>query len=403
MTDNNSCLQGFTDYETFQQHAIQVGTLTTTNDAGTRLFPSIKFSHDYEIKKWIIGGAVNTSGTNYPEVQVWRSNIDSINESSTVYTKISSYPITNLSTNSNLHEYYPPFLQIVRKGDVLGLFHPQNQTMLNIYYQTNTGSFNYMVTDSAPQKEILVGNVSMVNDYPLITAVVIKLTTPVVISTTTAEITSTKITSTEIITTTSTEMATTEVVSTTTTVEIISTPTNINLAGAALTTTSSQVIEQSSFNSASPVNTATAVDMKYYESEVAKILVIVIAIGGFSLILNSICITGICLIIFHKFKKTKSEAPENTENNATPNVNDNADTEQPPPPTTVTTSRQSMQENPLYNRAQIYKNIYYGSNNETATESTSDIVTPYAISTIQPARPYEEWTLQNCKDGFIIK
>lgn len=308
--------------------------MTSTN-IGTRLFPNITFLHDCTVKKWIIGGRANQSGTGFPELQIWRPNANK-----TLYTKISSYPITylNTSTYSNVYEYYPLDSQYIKKGDMLGLFQPRNQSLLNFYYQINTGSLNYIVLEPTPQNKIMISDASVINQYPLITAVVQEYTQS-------------------------------------------TTDSSLNTA------TAEQVITFTAFITNTPsINN----DVKYGNNVLS---IIAITISGIILITNSICIVGVCVLVYQSKRKchtSQINPSSQMEFTAMDRILSTSEASQD--------SRQSMQENPLYHHSKVYKDIYYDSNPKVSPYVVPK-VTPYAVSNIEP----KEWSFQNCPDGFLIK
>jgi hypothetical protein len=345
------CFEGITDYDTFFTNALQVCDLVTTPHSGIRLFPNIRFPHDGIIKKWILSGIAHMDGSGYPELQVWRSETNANNE--TIFNKINSYLIRSLNTSQdeNVYEYYytQSEVQYVKKGDLLGIFRPANdRNSLEIYYRPNSGLQNLMISETTPPERITnrPNKYSILYDVPMISAVIGDYT-----------------------------------------------PTSTDG-----TVHPSSVHPSSDAILPSTINTPTGgIDVESYQNY-STVLTVAIALGGLALISNSICIVVMCLVIFWKKKNTKGKNFHGHEI-----VNRMKKTQQV---NEIPLNRESaMQYNPLYDNRKIYQSIYqtdYDDQNIDECLSSQNVVSPYAVTFLQP-RPYEEWTLKNCPDGFVIK
>jgi len=119
-------------------------------DRAQRIIPSLNFSCDGEISKWIIRARWNGDGTAFPDLQVWRSG-------NGVYTKVGNTTLYANGSNSNsVYEMAVKPSLPFRRGDTLGIFQPSgNRSRLRIHYINESGSPlnfvfkpNYSVTEA---------------------------------------------------------------------------------------------------------------------------------------------------------------------------------------------------------------------------------------------------------------
>lgn len=359
--------------------------------AALHLFPDLQFSCDGVITKWIIGG-VEKMGTNPSELQVWRrQNIESF-----TYARVASYsiPFSNMSQNTNIYEYYPSPSLHVKEGDIMGLLHPIKDSFLDIYYQVNSGptNFIYLLTEgNSPPTLINISNLNVAYDYPLVSVVVEKYTpffiqstaiinssssTPLLIQSTSTIGSSNSIISSNVISNSESSSVTLS--------HIHSNwkDSSSNMASKLLSfkLSLSSIDLETLLPSAS--TTILSTEVQEYGDNVIIILTAAIAVGGVSLIGNSICIVGICIIICRKKKKK--------------HVNNHSENKQLELPTIT---RQSLQENPLYDFRPSYETVYEPCSRDSNRPCSGTPERQYA----RIARPYEEWTFRRCEDGFVIR
>ena len=358
------------------------------------MFPDLQFSCDGIITKWIIGG-VEKLGTNPSQLQVWRrQNIENF-----TYTRVASYsiPFSNISNNTNIHEYYPSPPLHIKEGDILGLLHPAKDSFLDIYYQVNSGptNFIYLLTEgTSPPTLINKLNLNVAYDYPLVSVVVeeyipfLTQSTAIINSTSSTPLliqsTSTIVTSLSIISSNVLSNSESSSISIITDSHVHSNwkDSSSNVASKLLSFTHSlSSIDLAETLLPSVSTTILSAEVQEYADNVIIILTVAIAVGGVSLIGNSICIVGICLIICRKKKK---------------HVNNHSENKQPELPTIT---RQSLQENPLYDFRPSYETVYEPCSRDSTRSSSGTSERQYA----RIARPYEEWTFRRCDDGFVIR
>ena len=115
---------------------LSVGRLAKSNRA-QRIIPSLNFTCDGAISKWIIRAEWNGGGTAFPDLQLWRSSSEN-----GVYTKVGNTTLSATSPNSSsLYELAVRPSLPFQRGDVLGIFQPHGQlSRLRIYYRTGSGN-----------------------------------------------------------------------------------------------------------------------------------------------------------------------------------------------------------------------------------------------------------------------
>ena len=115
---------------------LSVGSLQRLNRA-LRIIPSLNFSCDGAINKWIVRAQWNNRGTAFPDLQLWRSS-----SGNGVYTKVGNTTLSVTSQNSSsVYELAVKPSLPFQRGDVLGIFQPNGRlSRLRIHYQTENGT-----------------------------------------------------------------------------------------------------------------------------------------------------------------------------------------------------------------------------------------------------------------------
>ena len=142
----------------------------TKSDSTQRIFPDMYFSCTGLITKWIIGGEPHIPRNPAPELQLWRRT------KGTKYVKTSVTCITSLpnrTPHNNVYEYVLDSPLEFQNGDVFGLYKPrENESVLNIFLQENSGPFAYGPedgTDLALKKlTVDLAKPLDLNDYPMV-------------------------------------------------------------------------------------------------------------------------------------------------------------------------------------------------------------------------------------------
>ena len=170
--DGSSCLTG----QFLSEHTVRntfVNGVKRKNRA-QRVFPDIHFSCNATITQWIIGGEMRMGSQNFLELQVWQGS----NDDEYIRKSFSIIDHFNATENSNVYEYSPNPPLEVQEGDALGVFQPgENDGPLTIYYQENSGPFNYgnpsggsNAADDA-YTSLSIDTPLGENDYPLVSVI----------------------------------------------------------------------------------------------------------------------------------------------------------------------------------------------------------------------------------------
>ena len=136
------------------------------------IYPEMNFTCNGTITKWIYG-ARNKNGVMLPELQIWHPL-------GSDYIKVGSSSVTaNTSIGTNLYEFIPQMPLEFQKGDVFGIYIPlKNKNSLFLYEQRGNGPLNLKVSGNVdtPLSTITNSMKTASNDFPLVTAVISKLT-----------------------------------------------------------------------------------------------------------------------------------------------------------------------------------------------------------------------------------
>ena len=130
-----------------------------------RLFPDIQFTCNGIITKWIVGAQTRTSGTEMPELQIWRrtSDVD-------IYAKVGFSLLNHGVSNNSVIEYTLASPLKFHDEDILGIFQPQaDHSKIMVYYQDGTGPENYVYDRDAAMSLATLSDEFFSEDYPLVT------------------------------------------------------------------------------------------------------------------------------------------------------------------------------------------------------------------------------------------
>ena len=155
-----------------------------SKDKQQRLIPSINFTCNGSVTKWIVAGK-KQSGRNhdfYPVLQIWRSN------GVGTYNQVGSTTLILQDDDSQdlgVYEYSPQLPLEFQAGDVLGIFQPEGgKNKLKISSGIGTGPLNYFVdTDRAtmPPSDTFTLSEDTDNDLPLVTVEISKFRTSYIV------------------------------------------------------------------------------------------------------------------------------------------------------------------------------------------------------------------------------
>jgi len=129
---SSQCTSGFISMDSLSS----ARSLQRLNRA-QRIIPSLNFTCDGAISKWIIRALWNDSGTAFPDLQIWRSS-----NGNGVYTKVGNTTLSATAENtSSVYELAVKPSLPFQRGDVLGIFQPNGPlSRLRIHYRTENGT-----------------------------------------------------------------------------------------------------------------------------------------------------------------------------------------------------------------------------------------------------------------------
>ena len=106
-------------------------------DRAQRVIPSMNFSCDGAINKWIVRARWNSGGTGFPDLQLWRNS-----SGNGVYTKVGNSTLFADAENlSSLYELEVQPSLPFQRGDILGIFQPSGpRSRLRINYINGSGN-----------------------------------------------------------------------------------------------------------------------------------------------------------------------------------------------------------------------------------------------------------------------
>jgi len=112
-------------------------SLQLRSQAHQRIIPSLNFTCDGAISKWIIRARWNGGGTAFPDLQLWRSS-----SGNGVYTKVGNTTLSATAENiSSVYELAVRPSLPFQRGDTLGIFQPSGQhSRLRILYIDGSGN-----------------------------------------------------------------------------------------------------------------------------------------------------------------------------------------------------------------------------------------------------------------------
>ena len=131
---SSKCTNGFISMDSLLTPPVNVSDLRF-RDRAQRIIPSLNFSCDGAISKWIIRAQWNGGGTAFPDLQVWRSG-------NGVYTKVGNTTLSaTAESSSSVYELAVKPSLPFQRGDTLGIFQPSgNRSRLRIHYINGSGN-----------------------------------------------------------------------------------------------------------------------------------------------------------------------------------------------------------------------------------------------------------------------
>ena len=106
-------------------------------DRAQRIIPSLNFNCDGAICKWIVRADWNGGGTQFPDLQLWRSS-----GGNGEYTKVGNSTLfADAQNSSSVYEFVVKPSLPFQRGDILGIFQPaDSRTRLRLLYRTGSGN-----------------------------------------------------------------------------------------------------------------------------------------------------------------------------------------------------------------------------------------------------------------------
>jgi len=131
---SSQCTSGFISMDSLS--TLSVRSLQRMSRA-QRIIPSLNFSCDGAINKWIVRAQWNGGGTAFPDLQLWRSS-----SGNGVYTKVGNTTLSAAARNSSsVYELEVKPSLPFQRGDILGIFEARgSRSRLRIYYRTGSGN-----------------------------------------------------------------------------------------------------------------------------------------------------------------------------------------------------------------------------------------------------------------------
>jgi len=133
---SSQCTNGFVSMDWLLTPPVNVSDLRF-RDRAQRIIPSLYFTCDGAISKWIIRAQWNGGGTAFPDLQLWRSS-----SGNGVYTKVGNTTLSaTAESSSSVYELAVRPSLPFQRGDVLGIFQPSAQlSRLRIHYINGSGN-----------------------------------------------------------------------------------------------------------------------------------------------------------------------------------------------------------------------------------------------------------------------
>ncbi len=168
-SSSQTCNNELIGIEELYTRAVDI-TAYRTRPAEQRVIPSINFTFHGVLKSWTFVAEWGTSGTQLPEIQVWRKN-----ENSSRYSRVQS-------SNANTHLIHTGYLSVYQceldppltfqSGDIVGIFQPpRDSSQLSILYSEEPTLANYVISTVSPLETIALSDnqIAMDDLVPLIT------------------------------------------------------------------------------------------------------------------------------------------------------------------------------------------------------------------------------------------
>ena len=166
-----NCTQGFIIRERLADKAFLIGNFVNRNPNRDRngiqlIMPGMTFTSSGSVARWTFAARYRPSGTQYPELQVWRENTTG------TYVKVGN--------TSNMEPYQTSYLNVyeyvldpplhVLAGDVLGIYLPSStNSRLYLSYMSDSSYVNQHITAPEPQESFMVTGSQTNNILPFVT------------------------------------------------------------------------------------------------------------------------------------------------------------------------------------------------------------------------------------------
>ena len=129
------------------------------------IIPNTTFTRNGSVVRWTFVAIDRESGTQYPELQVWRENTTGR------YVKVGS--TSNMEPAEaaylSVYEYVLDSPLQVLAGDVLGIYQPSSaDSRLHLLFLENSSYVSWYVTAARPQESFMVVGSQTNNSLPLV-------------------------------------------------------------------------------------------------------------------------------------------------------------------------------------------------------------------------------------------
>ena len=142
MSLDGSCVRSSINTTVIKKNSLLIYEVRQTGENRQYIYPEMKLSCNGSVTKWIYGAAdQNRSVGKLPEFQIWhQTGPNSYNKQG------SSFVTANISTSTNVYEYYPVIPLEFQEGDIFGVHIPDNHnSQLWLYEQRESGPLNLCI------------------------------------------------------------------------------------------------------------------------------------------------------------------------------------------------------------------------------------------------------------------
>ena len=173
---DGSCVDSSISAAYIRKAAIESNSLLLAQLRRQYLYPTIKFSCNGTVTRWIYTAKVVSSLNTVPaELQIWRQ----LGPDHYIKVGTSLVDFTSTSVGSNIFALVPSSPIVFQEGDIFGMYIPsQANNKIYFYEQKGNGPVNLRVNEFVNSSLSTIATGQLVprsrNDYPLVTAEISK-------------------------------------------------------------------------------------------------------------------------------------------------------------------------------------------------------------------------------------